>query len=447
MKMRIALVIPPVRDFYYTRQRGSFLGIHTLADILKRNNIEYCVFNGVRKRGRSEKLPQELGYLSKYLGTSYFFSEFKRYGVTPANIALDVKNYAPHRILISCFAFCYAVETLECVAEIRKLLPFTPIVIGGPGPTVYPEYFIDNSPADFAVVGEADDFLLEILDLENSGKCIINRNDFVRQKATDTNITRFRPVIIKTGENARCCYYSTMVSRGCPRSCPYCSVRQVFPGFKTSHISDIEKMFNGIGKSGKNVHINFEDDNITADFNYLARVIDRMKAGFGGNFSISMENGLDFRYLDEEKISLLKSWNITHLNLSPVSFDMNVLNENKRVSSCAEFENTITIARKNGIPVVAYMIAGLPAQSKDSAWGTLDFLKRQQILVGISCYYPVPGTEGWEDKRGFDDVSPRLCAGSSFFRWNHIETDDLVSIFLDARKYNRSRIKFNYTSR
>jgi len=87
--MRVAIVIQPVRDFYFTPQRASFLGAHTLSEILRRNRVDHHVFNAVRGRGRSIPLPVELNYLSPYLGSRHFFSGYNvlesRMSIRPAS--------------------------------------------------------------------------------------------------------------------------------------------------------------------------------------------------------------------------------------------------------------------------------------------------------------------------------------------------------------------------
>nr|HPJ37245.1 hypothetical protein [Spirochaetota bacterium] len=85
--MKAALVVPPVRDFYFTPQRAAFLGVRTLAALLKERDIPHALISGVRQRGRREPLPDSLEHLRPHVGKKYFFEHFYRFGVTEDNLA------------------------------------------------------------------------------------------------------------------------------------------------------------------------------------------------------------------------------------------------------------------------------------------------------------------------------------------------------------------------
>jgi anaerobic magnesium-protoporphyrin IX monomethyl ester cyclase len=433
--MRVAIVIPPVRDFYFTPQRASFLGPRTLSEILRRNRVEHRVFNAVRGRGRPIPLPDELSYLSPYLGSRHFFSGYKRFGVEDEHMARLVADYHPEVILLSCFAFAYADDAISLAHSLKKALPNTPIFAGGAGISAHPEYFLRHSPIDYAVRGEVDASLVEML---NAPASFSDGGGIISDHAMSDPHSSFSPALSPVRESSDTCYYSTMISRGCPGRCSFCSVRLGFPFHRKSSLSDVDFLFRPLEGTRKKVHVNFEDDNLMLDFDYFAHVIGILDSHTGGNYSISMENGIDFTVLDRGKLSFLKNVNITRLNISFVSSNTSILARNKRCYNPEDFSEIAFTASSLSIPVTAYLLAGLPGESAKSVHEGIDFLARLPVLIGISPFYPVPGIDIYINRNFFDGISSILCRGTSFYPWGVCSTDELVHLFIRAREINLS---------
>lgn len=437
--MRVAIVIPPVRDFYFTPHRASFLGVHTIAGILRDSGIECRIFNAVRARGRPQRLPEELSYLSKYLGREFFFKHYQRFGVLPVHLAEEIRRYGPDRVFVSCFAFCYACEAIEMIDAIKHELPGTDIVVGGSGATCHPEYFLSNSRADFVAVGEADDIAVDIAGGTGSCErlvCVGRSGKSCAQASPD-----FRPVLVKTGETEKSVYFSTMISRGCPKRCAFCSVHRIFPSYRRSALGDVQEMFRALSPCAKRVHVNFEDDNATLDFEYFQEILEMLRRRTGGRAGFSMENGVDPATLDESKIRVMKEYGLVKLNLPLVSFNREVLHAAGRACAPDTFKDIAGMCSSFDIPVIAYLIAGLPGESYASVMEAIDFLSGLPVIVGVSPFYPVPGIRGYEDESLFDRLSPRLCSGMSFHQWNECTTEQLVKIFMRGREISLRRLR------
>jgi hypothetical protein len=104
-------------------------------------------------------------------------------------------------------------------------------------------------------------------------------------------------------------YSLTFTSRGCPRTCPFCGVRKHEPKFfaKENWVEDID-----ITKR----RIIFWDNNWLASPNFEKDVKRLMKFRKIGITQIDFNQGLDCRYLDEEKIKLLSQIKINPLRLA-----------------------------------------------------------------------------------------------------------------------------------
>jgi hypothetical protein len=430
-------VIPPVRDFYFTPQRASFLGVHALAGILGRSGVDCRIFDGTGARGRAAVLPGEFSYLAPYLGGEGFFKRYYRFGMMPDRLAGEIASWGPDHVLVSSFAFCYAAEALETAAACRGRMPHAVITAGGAGVTAYPEYYLRDSAVDYAVAGEADgviaDFLREPLSVPGV--------HYLKEgKMGDTGSPvppdDFAPVLRRIKVSHNVAYHAAMFTRGCPMKCAFCSSRLHMPTFRMAGLDRVGEMFNDLRDAGGRVHLNIEDDTIASDFSCLLSVLELFRSSAGSDATFSMENGVDFRTLDAGKVRTLAGMGLRQLNISLVSTNAEVLSHYGRSAMMERFEEVVRAAAESGIPVTVYIIAGLKGETAESVRDGLRYLAGLPVLIGISPFYPVPGILGFEDRGIFDRIPPRLCAGTAFYPWHDCSTGDLVSLFREARSIN-----------
>jgi len=172
---------------------------------------------------------------------------------------------------------------------------------------------------------------------------------------------------------------------------------------------------------------------------FLVAALDILDRCSGGNYSFSMENGVDFRTLNDDILKLLKRRNLSKLNISLVSADVRTALRCGRRYTRDEFIRVVHVSSSLGIPVTAYLICGLPGEGYDRINAGVDFLAQLSVLIGISIFYPVPGIEGFTDTGIFDKLSPLLCRGSSFHPWNDCTIEELVHTFMRVRALNMSK--------
>ncbi len=390
-------------------------------------------------RGRESPLPPELSYLSPHLGREGFFKRYYRFGPTPERLAADAAAWNPDHVLITSFAFCYAAEAIETADACRKLNPSTIISMGGAGVSAYPEYFLRHSGADYAVAGEADGTILEFLREPFSVPGVYYRQgDDIRTTGTAKPPHEFFPVVKAMHVSAGVSYFSSMLTRGCPMGCAFCSARLHMPGFRKPSLDCVDEAFRVIDGASGRVHLNIEDDTIAHDFDFLLSVLELLRKRSPGA-SFSMENGVDYRTLDADRVRRLARMGLSKLNMSLVSLNDGVMKNYGRRSLPEHFEEVVLAASEAGVPVTAYLIAGLRGETAESVEESLRYLEKLPVLIGISPFYPVPGIAGFEDRSVFDGIPPRLCAGTAFYPWYSLTTEELVDTFRRARISNLAR--------
>ena len=450
--MKICLAVPSIQDFYFSQERVTSLGALTVSRLLEESS-HTCVFFDFPKRskkGVSVELPVELSYLKPFLlsetGPMSFFTRYQRLGPHPRECARSLVAADPDIVLLSCFAYGYAGDTLDLAREIKVFAPQLPIAVGGAGATVLPETFLRSGCIEFVLLGEAEVNLRAFLDefstrgqhFDAVPNLAWREDGSVRRSAHGGITTEDDLLWVCRVDNSRRgrTRLSTMLTRGCPRRCSFCS-NHLCHGRRFRKLS-LEQVATGL--SGlppcENMHINFEDDNLLADQDYCTAVLDLARRRFGRP-TFSAENGLDAGFLNEELLEKLVLSGFSSFNFSLGSIDTEILRQENRSSMLDRVTALTQRCASLGVPSVTYFICGLPGDTPQTVARNLLFLHSLPTRIGISLFYPVPGLPGFENPEVFLATAPRLSCGSSAYPWNgSLSTRRLVTAFRLARFLN-----------
>ncbi len=183
----------------------------------------------------------------------------------------------------------------------------------------------------------------------------------------------------------------------------------------------------------KNLSINFEDDNLLADWDHAVDVLAAIKKVWP-TAAFTAENGLDYIYLDRKKTKVLIDLGFFRFNFSlGVSGAANVEDRNRYRDPTLLEELVRFIANKKKQCTV-FFICGFPGDTPENSVKTLTFLHTLPCRTGISLYYPVPGIKEISIP---EDTPPVLCAGSSAYPWTGaLTTAQMVTAFRLSRLSN-----------
>jgi len=437
--MRFVVVSPSISDFYFTQRRHTSLGARLLCDTLEALGHEAILvdFPATAQKPRRITLPAELSYLEDFIvedeyGPTSFFRYYQRLGPAPHEQANAVARLVPDAVMISSFAFAYADDAIAFARELHDLLPGLPIVAGGPGPTVHPDYYLGvpivepEEPAETGIssvaCGPAEVVAPIVLDsLEHDSLPSV----LSAQPATGADV-RFAAALVNG-------VLTTSVTCGCPRRCRFCSIHLTHGSrFATIDPSSFAHGLETFADSAVEA-VNFEDDNLVADTAFLEEILSVVARTFPGR-ELRAENGLDPGFLNPALVDRLAKAGFRHLNLSMGSYDPSALEAESRHLTGAIIPEITECAGRLGLSSTVFWICGLATDTCESVIETLDFVSRLPAASGISLFYPVPGLAGFTDRSRFPRGAALRAKGSSAFPWNEsLSTRQMITAFRLSR--------------
>jgi len=445
--IKAVIAVPPVRDFYFTPHRASALGARSLVRELERTGWNTSLLNlPLRGKPRTVPLPEELDYLKHFIlqnetGPLSWFTAYHQFGPSFAEAAEMIFTEKPDALFISSFAWAYAGESLKLAGAAARMMPDLPIIMGGHGPTSLPDYFL-NAPHPVnpgrplftqVIAGEVEGYG-ELLSSGISGERYLDLR-------TSERIGELQPIAGEAIRRAGRRSISITLTRGCPLKCRFCS-NHICHGrqFRSSPPDQWEKEIIRVVENGSEpagpFHLNIEDDNILFLKEDFFRFLEGLKSRYP-EITFSAENGLDYMLLEREDIHKLKKLGFTHLNLSLAVLSGVSRRMEYRDGNPEKLTGLIYQCREEGLALTTHFICGLRGDRSEDIVKTLKFLDRLPTQIGISNFYPVPGLEGFKDKKLFLNRLPGLTLGSSVYPWTEaLSSAQMITAFRLARWSN-----------
>jgi len=366
---------------------------------------------GIFQRYVPLSVPIGVGYLAGYLLENGRKAEVIDEHIDPLSrqlLSRLLDKFSPPYIFgISTLTAC-AQRSYDIARQIKDWYPDSLIILGGIHPTVLPEEALGNKAVDFVIRGEGEGALLELYD------AIKNRRDHSRIKGLSYksggklihNPPAELPVLddfpvfpYQLFENGLGKYNFSFISssRGCPYECIFCSQRSIsgrrFRYMPESVVLDeIELLINRYNQG----HINFVDDNFTADKQRVIRLCRRItEKGLQRKASFDCQTRADA--VDDEILFSLRRAGFRMINygLETASERLMVLLNKKE--TVAENIAAVKLTKKYGFGVSGTFIFGLPTETKKERWLAYRLAKELDLdYVRFNNATPYPGTKLYE---------------------------------------------------
>jgi len=313
----------------------------------------------------------------------------------------------PYIFGISTLTAC-AQRSYDIAQELKIRYPDSKVILGGIHPTVLTDEALENNAVDFVIRGEGEKTLLELYDAlknksnytkikglsyKSGGKLIYN------QLAELPDLAEFPSFPYHLFEKNLGKYNFGFIasSRGCPYDCIFCSQRTI-SGKKFRYIPD-EVVINELDlliNKYRQTHINFVDDNFTANKPRVARLCEQMiKNRFQEKTTFDLQTRADA--VNDEILVLLKKagFRVINYGLETASERLMVLLNKKE--TVADNITAVKLAKKHGFGVSGTFIFGLPTETREERWQAYNLAKKLDLdYVRFNNATPYPGTRLYE---------------------------------------------------
>ncbi|MGR3219300.1 MAG: B12-binding domain-containing radical SAM protein, partial [Candidatus Anammoxibacter sp.] len=332
-----------------------------------------------------------------------------------------IKSFKPGLIGFSVVTpqYKYALK----IAKLIKASCNIPIVCGGIHATIAADEVLLEDCFDYACIGEGEYSMLELVsDIENGKKPLtiagiwakadneIIKNpvkpfiDINKLPRKDYEIFDLQNMInVETG------WVRMMASRGCPFRCTYCLNHQVVNLYKEDtglsqsklnytrrqNVDDVLSEIDFLLNNYKGINtIIFDDDIFTLDMKFLRDFCVNYKKVSNLPFVVNAH----VRVFNEERAKLLKDAGCAIVKFGVESGSEKIRRDIlHRPMSNKEIIDSFAIAHKYGFHTSAFLLLGLPHETKEDIMDTIKLLR--EVKPGRfrwSLFYPFPKTTAYD---------------------------------------------------
>ncbi|UCE48397.1 MAG: radical SAM protein, partial [Phycisphaerales bacterium] len=276
---------------------------------------------------------------------------------------------------------------------IRKCSPTTKICFGGWHPTLYPQETLAFDFVDYIVVGEGEwtfreliaTYQEECIDLEqelsginglgyktSDGRAIINPLRAVVKNLDDFPLPAYDLVDATKYSHLLACsnqVVNIMTSRGCPHKCVFCDLRRTPYRYRTPN-NILDEIWFWVEKGVKEFFI--QDDNFTIN---RRRAIEfcRLLTDAGLDIKYKISSRVD--YIDDELSDYLKESGCYRIYFGVESGSQRILDYLEKGITVQDIKNAFQSAQKSGIDCCAYIMIGVPSETKQDIDKTMNLIK------------------------------------------------------------------------
>lgn len=363
--------------------------------------------------------PLGLGYISSYLkrkGHNVLIIDALKENLSNEKILEIINKHNINVIGLTCLsAYFPEVCTLSKILKNEQKT----VIIGGVHPSFMPKQTLEESCADFIIMGEGELAFSKLLDnnFDNTDiKGVYSLNTLPKQPVlaekienldelpfpdwTQINPSSYPPAphgaVVKS-------YPIGIIttSRGCPYSCKFCA-SPTFYGKKIRFrspqnvIDEIEYLI----KEYKVKEIHFEDDNLTLNRNHIIEICNLI---IEKNLKINLAspNGIRADKIDEELIILMKKAGWYYFAYGIESANKQILENANKLETIETINKAIELTAKHKISAQGFFIFGLPGETKETIKETINFaIKSKLARAQFTIFDVLPGCEFYKDLKG-----------------------------------------------
>ncbi|MBI9089933.1 MAG: B12-binding domain-containing radical SAM protein [Desulfobacterium sp.] len=409
-----------MEEFYLTAKRTVPYGLACIAASLEQAGFSVSMVDALAvAKSKIIPSPPELGDLDRFYGRNdrspfALFHHYRHYGYSYEHMGTLAREKRPFLVGISSLFTAYCDEALKTAEAIKQFWPECRVVMGGHHPTLFPEAVMECKAVDFVLRGEGEVSMPGLaLALKNNTSLgdvpgiVFKRQDgslHIKEPVWMDDLDAF-PLpatdLVDHGfyKRKQRASISVVAARGCPMHCTYCCLgaSSAHAPFRRRSVASVmaelecQMAYQEVG------FIDFEDENLSLDKEWFLSLLREITTRFGGrDIELRAMNGLYAPSLDGEIVAAMKAAGFRTLNLSLGSTAREQLARFKRPDVSKALDRCLDLAQILSMEAVSYLIAAAPGQAPEPSVEDLLYLGARRTLVGLSVFYPAPGSHDFQ---------------------------------------------------
>ncbi|MFH1593994.1 MAG: radical SAM protein [Candidatus Omnitrophota bacterium] len=332
------------------------------------------------------------------------------YGLSDQEILKRIKTFQPDAVGVSSLFSARIQETLK-ICKLAKEAGDITVIVGGLHPSLYPRDILADRNVDYIVMREGEERLVKLLEgdldidgiaYKKGGRVIINQPTSRIEDLDSLPLPARHLVDLERYFDIAVPYapffksnrvVQILTSRGCPGKCNFCSTVNYWGRkFRKRSVDNIMEEIELLKERYNIGEVQFIDDNLTADPKRAKELFRRMKHL---NIHWCTPHGLMTNTVDEELLRVMGQSGCYQISMAIESASPRVLKEivHKNVD-LDKSKHLIRKAHENGISVHLLFLVGLPGETKEEIYQTLDFPSQTEAdSISFFIASPLPGSE------------------------------------------------------
>ena len=345
-------------------------------------------------------------YYERETGNTATFIDCPPENVSEETMLARVREIKPDMVAMSIMTF-NLLDALRTAKVLKLENPSLKVCLGGPHVNLYPKETLSLPEIDYVVFGEGERIFTRLtlaLEKEEESLSAINglgwkKNNvpYINPAETElldldklpfparhlVDVSSYQHII---GEGRQ--FFTIQATRGCPAACTFCDIRKTKFRIRSpeSVVDEIEELV----KMGVD-DLFFVDDTITIDKkNVLAICNLIVERKIKINFKISARVDT----INAEVLAALKKSGCYRIHFGIESATPKHLQYLQKGQTPEKVERAIKMTRNANIGFFAYMMIGIPHETKEEMFATVDFAKKlKPDYAQFSICTPYPKVE------------------------------------------------------
>lgn len=383
------------------------------------------------------------------------FDGYQMIPLTDQEIESSIRQFHPDIIGFS--TLTYELKQLRKLTAMAKSInPDVLTIAGGPHPTFAPKDVLEDENLDLAVLGEAEETIIEVLkrheqrnwdDIDGvgyrqDGQIVIKPRQTTIDNLDTLPFPDWDLIDLKAynsfrvhnmmGMQAAEIYAPIFTSRACPYRCTYC--HRIFgkkfrPRSPENVLEEIKLLYEK--HNVRELHI--YDDVFNLDKKRAIAICKGIKEA-GWDLKIAFPNAIRGDILDEEMLDWLILAGTYKIIFAVETASPRLQKLIKKNNDLDKLKRNIDLAVDKGLLVKAFFMLGFPTETREELQRTVDFAVKSRIhLASFFKVVPQPGTALYE--QAIDTYKPSTIEYDRFGYFSGL------SIYEEATGINLDRVQ------